>query len=60
MVESLVQDNKMSAGITWLGVFTATAAACLLEAATTQLDNIFVPLQYFALLCAAAAPTAGS
>ncbi len=28
----------------------ATAAACLLEAATAQLDNIFLPLHYFALL----------
>ena len=34
------------------GLVVATAAACLLEAATTQLDNIFVPLQYFALLSA--------
>ena len=34
------------------GLVVATGAACLLEAATTQLDNIFVPLQYFALLSA--------
>eukprot|EP00897_Mesotaenium_endlicherianum_P002606 jgi/Mesen1/2373/ME000156S01520 len=35
----------------WLGAGAATAVAGLLEAYTTQLDNAFVPLVYFALLC---------
>jgi dolichol kinase len=33
------------------GFAAATAAAAVLEAATAQLDNLVVPLQYFALLC---------
>lgn len=45
--------SASSTGISWAGIVAATTAACLLEAATTQLDNIFVPLQLFALLCAA-------
>lgn len=36
---------------TWGALVAATGAASLLEAATTQLDNVFVPLQLFALLC---------
>jgi dolichol kinase len=35
----------------WAALVAATAAACLLEASTTQLDNVFVPLHLFALLC---------
>ncbi|KAI7845351.1 hypothetical protein COHA_001058 [Chlorella ohadii] len=35
------------AGIMILG---ATALSCLLEGVTTQLDNVFMPLHYFALL----------
>lgn len=35
----------------WAALAAATAGACLLEAATTQLDNVFVPLHLFALLC---------
>lgn len=30
----------------------ATVASCLLEAATTQLDNIFLPLHHLAMLAA--------
>lgn len=51
----LSEGLASSTGVSWSGIITATTAACLLEAATTQLDNIFVPLQFFALLCAAAA-----
>jgi hypothetical protein len=35
----------------WPLVF-ATVASCLLEAATTQLDNIFLPLHHLAMLAA--------
>lgn len=35
----------------WPALAAATVLSCLLEAATTQLDNIFMPLHYFALLC---------
>ena len=35
----------------WALLALATALSCLLEAVTAQLDNIFVPLHYFALLC---------
>lgn len=35
----------------WPALAAATALSCLLEAVTTQLDNIFMPLHYFALLC---------
>ncbi|KAL4855514.1 Dolichol kinase EVAN [Chlorella vulgaris] len=35
----------------WAGLCAATVLSCLLEATTLQLDNVFVPLQYFALLC---------
>lgn len=35
----------------WARLAAATAAACLLEASTTQLDNVFVPLHLFSLLC---------
>lgn len=38
-------------GAGWVALVGATAGACLLEAATTQLDNVFVPLHLFALLC---------
>ena len=51
--EGTVVGLGLATGVSWAGLAVATAAACLLEAATTQLDNIFVPLQYFALLCAA-------
>jgi len=34
-------------------VLAATAAASALEAFTAQEDNVFVPLQLFALLCVA-------
>ncbi len=30
----------------------ASLASCLLEAATTQLDNVFIPLHHFAMLAA--------
>jgi dolichol kinase len=36
----------------WINLLTATAASCLMEAVTTQLDNIFIPMHYFALLSA--------
>lgn len=43
-----------------LGLLAATAMSSLLEALTTQLDNLFVPLHYCALLCCAAAQRHGS
>ena len=38
------------AGVTWSGILVAVAGSCLLEAVTTQLDNIFLPLHHLALL----------
>lgn len=35
----------------WGGIMASTAAACLFEASTTQLDNVFLPLHLFSLLC---------
>jgi dolichol kinase len=40
-----------SGAAAWALTVAATALSCLLEAATCQLDNIFVPLHYYALLC---------
>jgi dolichol kinase len=34
----------------WCALFAATLLSSLLEAVTLQLDNLFVPLHYFALL----------
>ena len=34
----------------WLRLAGVTALSCLLEGVTTQLDNVFMPLHYFALL----------
>lgn len=34
----------------WVRLAGATALSCLLEGVTTQLDNVFMPLHYFALL----------
>ncbi|KAL4424664.1 hypothetical protein ABPG77_004471 [Micractinium sp. CCAP 211/92] len=45
-------DGGAALGISsWPALAAATTLSCLLEAATTQLDNIFMPLHYFALLC---------
>lgn len=45
-------DGGAALGISsWPALVAATTLSCLLEAATTQLDNIFMPLHYFALLC---------
>lgn len=35
----------------WVALAGATLLSCLTEALTTQLDNIFVPAHYYALLC---------
>lgn len=35
----------------WACLVASTAAASLLEASTTQLDNVFLPLHIFSLLC---------
>ena len=35
----------------WSHLAAATALSCLLEGVTTQLDNVFMPLHYCALLC---------
>ena len=38
-------------GCSWARLAGATALSCLLEGVTTQLDNVFMPLHYLALLC---------
>ena len=37
----------------WAGVAAATALVCVLEAVTTQIDNLLLPPVYFAALLAA-------
>lgn len=34
----------------WVRLASATVLSCLLEGFTTQLDNVFMPLHYFAML----------
>lgn len=56
-------DGGTAGGLRWgeagaraaLQLAAATALSSLLEAATTQLDNLFVPLHYFTLLCCGSA-----
>lgn len=38
----------------WLALGVCTAAASLLEAITTQIDNLFLPLFFYVSLCLAA------
>lgn len=44
-------SNFTAGSISWAALAGATALSSLLEAVTCQLDNLFVPLHYFALLC---------
>lgn len=43
-------DDSSSGSINWVVLGAVTLLNSLLEAATEQLDNLFVPLHYFALL----------
>jgi dolichol kinase len=43
-----------SRGIAFSTLAVATVGSCLLEAATTQLDNIFLPLHHLAVVAACA------
>ena len=44
--------GSVSGGAALWTVLAATVASCALEAATTQLDNIFLPLHHYAMLSA--------
>ncbi len=44
--------NQVSGGVALWAMIAATVASCLLEAATTQLDNIFLPLHHYAMVSA--------
>ena len=44
--------GSVSGGVALWTVLAATVASCALEAATTQLDNIFLPLHHCAMLSA--------
>ena len=44
--------GEVSGGVALWTIVLATLASCLLEAATTQLDNIFLPLHHYAMLSA--------
>ena len=44
--------NQVSGGVAMWAMMAATVASCLLEAATTQLDNIFLPLHHYAMVSA--------
>ena len=44
----------------WLALAVCSLLACVLEAITTQIDNLFLPLFYHATLCLAAARELGS
>lgn len=48
---SLVPVQWPAGGASWAALGAATAGSCLLEGFTTQLDNAFMPLHYFSLLC---------
>ena len=42
--------GQLQRGSVWVRLAGATLLSCLLEGVTTQLDNVFMPLHYFALL----------
>jgi len=44
--------NQVSGGVALWSMLAATIASCLLEASTTQLDNIFLPLHHYAMVSA--------
>ena len=44
--------TQMSGGVALWAMIAATVASCLLEASTTQLDNIFLPLHHYAMVSA--------
>ncbi|BDA46982.1 probable dolichol kinase at C-terminar half [Coccomyxa sp. Obi] len=44
--------TQVSGGVALWAMMAATVASCLLEAATTQLDNIFLPLHHYAMVSA--------
>lgn len=47
---SVASNRGSREGLGWSNLVVATVGMCLLEAVTTQLDNLFIPLQYLALL----------
>ncbi|KAK9866795.1 hypothetical protein WJX84_005754 [Apatococcus fuscideae] len=47
-----MEGTCSGAAATMAGFLAASVASCLLEAATTQLDNVFIPLHHFAMLAA--------
>jgi hypothetical protein len=47
-----VVPGQEAGGVALWPLVFATVASCLLEAATTQLDNIFLPLHHLAMLAA--------
>ena len=48
----LIAGLSKQAGVSWYIVAGGVFASCMLEASTTQLDNIFLPLHHFAWLAA--------
>ncbi len=43
---------ERSGGVAFWSMLAAAVASCMLEATTTQLDNIFLPLHHYAMLLA--------
>ncbi len=44
--------KERSGGVAFWSMLAAAVASCMLEATTTQLDNIFLPLHHYAMLLA--------
>ena len=44
--------TERSGGVAFWSMLAAAVASCMLEATTTQLDNIFLPLHHYAMLLA--------
>ena len=51
--------GKVGSAGEWGLVAVCTGLACLLEAFTSQIDNLFLPLVYYASLLTASAYSAG-
>ena len=54
-IEVAVNGGERASWGEWAAVAVCTVLTCVLEAFTTQIDNLFLPLFYSASLLAAAA-----
>ena len=54
-IEAAINGGDRASGSEWGVVAACTVLICVLEAFTTQIDNLFLLLMYFASLMASAA-----